>query len=71
MVIDAGNHQPACSRTIMANFARRAYRRTPTQKEIANLVRIVDEDRKAGDSFEEAIAVGLQAVLVSPSSYFV
>ena len=67
---DAGNHQPACSRTIMANFARRAYRRTPTQKEIANLVRIVDEDRKAGDSFEEAIAVGLQAVLVSPQFLF-
>ena len=65
-----GKHLASCPRTIMTSFAKRAYRRPPTAKEIASLLKIVADDRKAGDSFEESIAIGLQAVLVSPHFLF-
>ncbi|HYP07950.1 MAG TPA: DUF1592 domain-containing protein [Bryobacteraceae bacterium] len=65
-----GKHAPACARTILTAFARKAYRRNVSEAEIAKLLKIVEADRKAGDSFEEAIAIGLQAVLVSPNFLF-
>ena len=65
-----GQHGATCARTILTSFARKAYRRNPTQQEISKLLKIVADDRKAGDSFEEAIAIGIQAVLVSPNFLF-
>jgi hypothetical protein len=65
-----GNHTPACARTILSAFARKAYRREVSPQEVAKLLKIVADDRKAGDSFEEAIAIGIQAVLVSPNFLF-
>ena len=65
-----GKHAPSCTRVILSSFAQRAFRRPPTRTEVARLLKIVADDRQAGDSFEEALAVGLQAMLVSPQFLF-
>jgi hypothetical protein len=66
----SGKHQPACTRTILANFASRAFRRPVTAKEIDQLTGIATLARKNGDPFEESISTALQAVLVSPHFLF-
>jgi mono/diheme cytochrome c family protein len=65
-----GGHQPGCERKILADFARRAFRRPVTPPEIAPYLRLVADARKQGDSLEEGICVALQAVLVSPHFLF-
>jgi hypothetical protein len=61
---------PACERRIVATMARRAFRRSATPQEIARLVALADEDRKRGASFEQGIAVPIEAMLVSPNFLF-
>lgn len=63
-------NEKAAARQILRNFARRAYRRAPTDEEVARLVRYVDLARKEGESFERGIQLAVQAVLVSPSFLF-
>ena len=60
----------ACTRKIIADFARRAWRRPVTTSEVDRLLALVTDDRKRGDSFEQSIATGLQAILVSPQFLF-
>lgn len=55
---------------ILKAFATRAYRRPATQVEVERLTQIVDLLRKDGESFEEAVRVGVQAVLSSPNFLF-
>ena len=59
-------HTAACPKTIIANFARRAFRRTVTEAEIAPYLSLFAQSRKQGDSFDEAICAVTQAILVSP-----
>lgn len=57
---------PGAAREVLARFLPRAFRRPVTREEIAKYVALHDMVRKSGDSFEEGLAVALQAVLVSP-----
>ncbi len=58
------------ARRILHVFARKAYRRPPTDAEITRLLRLVQMAEQQGDSFEKSIAVALQAILVSPHFLF-
>lgn len=60
----------ACEQKILSQFARRAFRRPVTQPEMKPYFDLVQASRKDGSKFEEAIAVGLQAILVSPDFLF-
>jgi mono/diheme cytochrome c family protein len=61
---------PACVDEILSTLARRAYRRPVTQPEIAALAHFVELAAAEGQSVEHGIALGLQAVLVSPHFLF-
>jgi mono/diheme cytochrome c family protein len=65
-----GHHQPECERKIIASLARRAYRRPVTPPEISQLLSLYSLARNRGDSFEEGIAVALEAMLISPHFLF-
>ncbi|MGV3483408.1 MAG: DUF1592 domain-containing protein, partial [Planctomycetaceae bacterium] len=55
---------------ILRNFARRAYRRNVTSEEIKPLLARVQSRLEQNDSFEQAMRVGLKAILVSPHFLF-
>ena len=57
-------------KVILGTFARRAFRRTVSQAELAPYLALYAESRKAGDSFDEAICGAVQAILVSPNFLF-
>ena len=61
---------PKCVRAIVANLARRAYRRPVRDSEIADLLRFVEIAKGEGMSVEEGIRLALQAMLVSPNFLF-
>ena len=65
-----GAHAPSCARTIVGNFAQRAFRRPVPAKEVDSFLSFVSLARRQGDSFEEGIATALQAILVSPNFLF-
>ncbi len=66
----SGQHGPTCATRIMRDFARRAFRRPVTNAEVAKYVRLVEEARREEGSLAEGLAVGIQAVLVSPDFLF-
>ncbi|QDU93419.1 DUF1592 domain-containing protein [Lignipirellula cremea] len=51
---------------IIGGFAQRAFRRPPEPADVEPIVALVQEELAQGESFEEAIRVGLKAVLCSP-----
>ena len=55
---------------LLRSFARRAYRRPPTDAEVGRLVRLVEEAQKDGASWEASVGLALQAVLISPKFLF-
>ncbi len=55
---------------IFAPLIRRAFRRQPTELEIARVVNLVKLATSQGESFEKAVGIGLQSVLVSPHFLF-
>jgi hypothetical protein len=59
-----------CSRTIIADFIRRAYRRPVTPAEVDRLAALAEQARNDGESFEGGVKIALQAVLVSPHFLF-
>jgi mono/diheme cytochrome c family protein len=63
-------HQPWCATRIMTNLARRAFRRPVTPAEVEKYVTLVRQAQKDEHSFEEGLAVGIQALLVSPDFLF-
>ena len=65
-----GGHGPACLRRIVISLAGRAYRRPVSPSEAAPLLRLASTAREQGDSFEEAIGLAIQALLVSPDFLF-
>ncbi|HEY2943187.1 MAG TPA: DUF1592 domain-containing protein, partial [Vicinamibacteria bacterium] len=65
-----GGHGPACLRRIVTSLASRAYRRPVSPAEVAPLVRLASTAREQGDSFEDALGLAIQAVLVSPDFLF-
>ena len=54
----------------MTGLARRAFRRPVDGSEIAKYVALVRQAQKDEGSFEEGLAVGIQALLVSPDFLF-
>jgi hypothetical protein len=65
-----GNHERKCSRVIVERLAHRAYRRPVTTAEVAQLTKLVAQVQKETGSFEEGLAVGIQAMLLSPHFLF-
>ena len=55
---------------ILRQFARRAFRRPVTEDDIQPLLARVQQRLEAGYTFEQAVRVGLKAVLVSPHFLF-
>jgi hypothetical protein len=63
-------HAAGCDRTIVANLARRAYRRPVTPQEVSELMAQMARVKQRGDSAEEQLVVGIEAILVSPNFLF-
>jgi hypothetical protein len=61
--------EAACARTILTALARRAYRRTPTDQDVRDLLRFY-QDARTKSGFEEGIEAALRALLVSPQFLF-
>jgi mono/diheme cytochrome c family protein len=55
---------------ILRDFTQRAYRRTVTDADIKPLLARVQAKLEQGDSFEQAMRVGLKSVLMSPHFLF-
>jgi mono/diheme cytochrome c family protein len=65
-----GAHQPVCVTRIMTDFAKRAFRRPVGAREMEPYIDLVRRAQEEEPSFEEGLAVGLQAILVSPDFLF-
>ncbi|MBS1877611.1 MAG: DUF1592 domain-containing protein [Acidobacteria bacterium] len=65
-----GAHQAECARRDIADLARRAFRRPVTAAEVEPYVKFFEMARADGDSFEHAMRVPLEAILVSPEFLF-
>ncbi|PYR91664.1 MAG: hypothetical protein DMF84_16160 [Acidobacteria bacterium] len=61
-----GEHQRWCVSRIMTDLARRAFRRPIAASEIEKYVALVHQAQQDEQSFDEGLAVGIQALLVSP-----
>jgi hypothetical protein len=65
-----GEHAPVCTSRIITDLARRAFRRPVAASEAAKYVALAQRAAKDEGSFEEGLAVGIQALLVSPDFLF-
>ncbi len=65
-----GKHNASCTRTILSNFARRAFRHPVSQQDLQPYFKLVADGRKQASTFNDAIGVGLEALLVSPDFLF-
>src|SRR5207244_11011738 len=65
-----GHHGRGCLRRVLTQLAHRAYRRPVTAGDVEPLVRLASEARGRGATFEQALSLGLQAILVSPDFLF-
>ena len=54
------------ARQVLTRLARRAYRRPVTAADVDPLVKLVTRAQARGERFEDGIALGIQAILVSP-----
>jgi mono/diheme cytochrome c family protein len=61
-----GHHDQQCLRTNLAHLARLAYRRPVTDEEIKRLTKLVAKARKEHMTYEQAMRIGVEAILVSP-----
>ena len=66
----APGDEATCADQILRTFGKRAWRRPLTDGEVDGLVDLVDEAVASGQGFSEGIALGLQALLVSPHFLF-
>jgi len=75
---DTGNKSPAvrvcdplanasCARTIVEQFARKAWRRPATSAEVDRLLTLVDVAKSQGDDATVGARLALKAILVSPN----
>ena len=63
-------HTAMCSRRIMTSLARRAFRRPVPAREIDSYLALVKHAQQQEGSLAEGLAVGIQAILVSPDFLF-
>jgi mono/diheme cytochrome c family protein len=66
----AGPHQAWCGLKNISTLAQRAFRRPVAREELVPYVAVMARAQKAGESFDEALAIALQALLVSPDFLF-
>jgi len=62
--------ESACGTQILSAFASRAFRRPVAAAEVAGYASLVSAAKSVGDGFEQGIAAGLQAILLSPRFLF-
>ncbi len=60
----------SAARTVLSDFAMRAFRRPVKPEELARLVKLFELADSKGDRFEAAIKLPLKAILVSPHFLF-
>lgn len=65
-----GRHDAGCARRIISDLSHRAFRRPLERGEADGLVAIVTKAQQRGRSFEQALALAVQAILVSPDFLF-
>lgn len=65
-----GHHEKSCTRVIVERLAHRSYRRPVTTAEVTQLTNLVSQVQKDNGSFEDGLAVAIQAMLVSPHFLF-
>ena len=64
------NNPEADAERILRDFARRAFRRSVTDADVKPFVELVKKKLAAKQSFEQAVRVGLMAIMVSPDFLF-
>ena len=64
------NSGAACIDRIIGNLAHHAYRRPVSKPEVASLVKFVNLAKASGQTVEQGIQLGLEAILVSPNFLF-
>jgi len=69
-IFASGPHDASRARQIVADLARRAYRRPVMDTEVDQLVGLVAMVQKEGDSFEEGLCLAIQQMLISPHFLF-
>jgi hypothetical protein len=69
VAITPGNRASA-TKTILKNFASKAWRRPATDDEVRKLQSLVQLAEKEGDTWERGMQLGVQGVLVSPHFLF-
>src|SRR5205814_9043379 len=62
----AASENRAAAEKVLANFARRAYRRPVKPEEVQRLVKLFEVAEKQREPFEKAIRLPMKAVLCSP-----
>ena len=65
-----GRHRSACVTRIVRHLAHRAFRRPVEPTEVEGLTAIITRAEERGRSFEQGLALAVQAVLVSPDFLF-
>ena len=66
----AGHHVDACLPRILNTLAARAFRRPVTPTEMTKYIALARQAQRDEHSLEEGLAVGIQALLVSPDFLF-
>ena len=66
----SGQHTAACTPKIISSLAERAFRRPVAADEVAKYVALARRAEQDEGSFEEGLAVAIQALLVSPDFLF-
>jgi hypothetical protein len=67
---DAKPRDLADARKVVADLARRAYRRPVTDQEVETLAKVIAMVQKDGDSLEEGLCLAIQKMLISPHFLF-
>jgi hypothetical protein len=65
-----GPHDAASARAVLADLARRAFRRPVADTEVDDLVKLVTMVREDGGSFEDGLCLAIQRILISPHFLF-
>lgn len=65
-----GPHDSSSVRRIIADLARRAYRRPVSEQEVDELAKLIAAVQKDGDSVEEGLCLAIQQMLISPHFLF-
>jgi hypothetical protein len=65
-----GQHTPECSRLIVRELVRRAFRRPVTDSDVEPYTKFIAMAQGEGDSFEQGVRIALEAILVSPEFLF-